>query len=233
VCLHPGDVLFAAPNCWNFPTWQREGEILCLLFGKKQLGLSLVSTRAPGKPILAASKFAVSQPVNGPLPHLLQALLELHQTRQTPEAFPPLIQALLHCVRHLVLETPTPESDGRTQSFFERICIFLQSNYQNSITRDSVAAQFGVTPNHLSRLFHTHGHMTFIDYLTHVRIDRGKHLLCTYNLKLDDIAVRCGFRDAPYFCRVFKRLTKTTPADYRARRLQHLEKANSPKPPAA
>jgi AraC-like DNA-binding protein len=63
--------------------------------------------------------------------------------------------------------------------------------------------------------------MTFIDYLIHVRIARSKFLLCNYNFKLEDVAVRCGFRDAPYFCRVFKRLTKATPIEYRARMLQH------------
>jgi transcriptional regulator GlxA family with amidase domain len=54
----------------------------------------------------------------------------------------------------------------------------------------------------VSRLFQTHGHMTF-SYLTHVRIDRGKHLLHHYNLKLDEIAARCGYYGAPYFCHVF------------------------------
>ena len=57
--------------------------------------------------------------------------------------------------------------------------------------------------------------MTFSSYLTHVRIDRAKHLLRSYNLKLDDVAVRCGYHDTPYFCHVFKNLTKATPAEYR------------------
>ena len=66
--------------------------------------------------------------------------------------------------------------------------------------------------------------MTFSNYLTHVRIDRAKHLLYNYDLKLDEIAARCGYYDAPYFCRVFKRLTKTTPAEYRMRVRHDLEK---------
>lgn len=49
-----------------------------------------------------------------------------------------------------------------------------------------------------------------------VRTDRAKHLLRSYDLKLDDIAARCGYRDTAYFCRVFKRLAKMTAADYRA-----------------
>jgi len=95
--------------------------------------------------------------------------------------------------------------------------VYLQNHYQHEITRESVASEFEVSPNHLSRLFHTHGHMTFSSYLTHVRIDRAKHLLRDYNLKLDDIAVRCGYGNAPYFCLVFKRTTKLTPAEYRSR----------------
>jgi AraC-like DNA-binding protein len=132
-----------------------------------------------------------------------------------------------------VSEAPASAAESRAQSLFERVCVYLQSTYHEDVTRDSVAGQFGVTPNHLSRLFHAHGHMTFISYLTHVRIDRAKYLLCNYNLKLDDIAARCGFRDGPYFCRVFKRLTKTTPADYRARMLQEIARKQQSETPAA
>ena len=59
--------------------------------------------------------------------------------------------------------------------------------------------------------------MTFSNYLTHVRIDRAKHLLRSYNFKLDEIAERCGYHTTPYFCQTFKRLTKLTPAEYRVK----------------
>ena len=91
----------------------------------------------------------------------------------------------------------------------------MAASTANDITRDSVAEQFGITPNHLSRLFQQRGQMTFSSYLTHVRIDRAKHLLRNYNLKLADIAARCGYNDTPYFCHVFKIITKSTPAGFR------------------
>jgi AraC-like DNA-binding protein len=221
VDLQPGIALFAAPHCWNLPTWQREVEVMSLLFGKKQLGISIVTARGPDSPQLIASKFTVPTPVHGPIPHILEAMLELHSVREPSGAFPELARALIRCIQHLVYESPAPETESRSQSFFERVCVYLQGNYQNDITRDSVAHQFSVSPNHLSRIFHHHGHMTFIDYLTHVRIARGKYLLCNYHLKLEDVAIRSGFRDAPYFCRVFKRLTKLTPVEYRATMQQH------------
>ena len=173
-------------------------------------------------PQLVANKFAVAAPVSGPIPHIL-----LRQcwncpplkNQPTPSISSP--TALIQCVERLVHESPAPQPENRAQSFFERVCVYLQGNFQNDITRDSVARLFSVSPNHLSRVFHRHGHMTFIDYLTHVRIARSKFLLCNYNFKLEDIAVRCGFRDAPYFCRVFRRLTKTTPLEYRTKMLHH------------
>lgn len=221
VSLTPGSVLFVPPNCWNYPTWNRKVEVMSLLFGKKQLGVSIVSAEARAMPQLAASKFAVPAPVSGPIPHILEAMLELHAVREPAAAFAALAAALLQCVQRLVHESPAPEVENRAQSFFERVCVYLQGNFQNDITRDSVARLFAVSPNHLSRVFHRHGHMTFIDYLTHVRIARSKFLLCNYNFKLEDVAVRCGFRDAPYFCRVFRRLTKQTPVEYRTRMQQH------------
>lgn len=232
VCLRPGTALFVPPNCWNYPTWKREVEVMSLLFGKKQLGVSIVSAKGRAMPQLVANKFAVPAPVSGPIPHILEAMLELFSVKDPASAFNELATALIQCVERLVHESPAPQTENRAQSFFERVCVYLQGNFQNDITRDSVARLFSVSPNHLSRVFHRHGHMTFIDYLTHVRIARGKFLLCNYNFKLEDVAVRCGFRDAPYFCRVFRRLTKTTPVEYRTKMLHHSAPLTPEKSPA-
>jgi len=215
VRLRPGSALFAAPNCWNLPTWKHGVELISLLFGKKHLGISLVTGRGPDVPQLAAQKFSIPWPLTGPLPHILDAMVELQSAGEPQEALVNLSQALVSCVQEL-LRHPANRSASRAQGLLESVCVYLQNHYQYDIARDSVAEQFNVTPNHLSRLFQTHGSMTFSSYLTHVRIDRAKHLLRSYNLKLDDISIRCGYRDTPNFCRVFKQLTKATPAEYRA-----------------
>ena len=216
VRLLPGAALFAAPNCWNLPVWHSNLELMSLLFGKKQIGISIVTARGSHDPELAARKFSLSWPLAGPVQHILDAMLALQAAGGPDEALPELARALISCVGGL-LRQPPGRAGGRALGLLESVCVFLQDHYQYEITRDSVARQFGVTPNHLSRLFQTHGHMTFSGYLTHVRIDRAKFLLRSYDLKLDEIAARCGYRDTPYFCHVFKRLTKATPAAYRTK----------------
>jgi AraC-like DNA-binding protein len=214
VVLRPGMALYAGPNCWNLPEWQPGLELLSILFGRTQLGVSLVSARTKKSPQLASQKHALPRPISGPVPHLLIALAEMEAEDEASPAIADLVRALVCCVENL-LRQPVTRTGGRAQTLLEEIRAFLQSHYQYEITRDSVADHFGITPNHLSRLFQTHGRMTFSRYLTHVRIDRAKHLLRHYNLKLDDIAARCGYHDTPYFWHVFKKMTKTTPMAYR------------------
>jgi AraC-like DNA-binding protein len=215
--LAPGDALFAAPNCWNLPTWRHKVQLMSLLFGKKQIGISIVSSNGSANPTLTAQKFSIPRPLTGPLPKILDAMVELQMGGGPLAAFPDLARALLLCVQESVRQ-PAPPTGTRAMSLMEDVCVFLQNHYQYDITRDSVARQFSISPNHLSRIFQLHGHMTFSNYLMHVRTDRAKHLLRSYNLKLDDVAARCGYRDTAYFCRVFKKLAKMTPAAYRAQR---------------
>ena len=212
--LRPGMALYAAPNCWNLPEWQPGLELLSIFFGRAQLNISLVSARSKNYPQLASQKYSLPRPISGPVPHLLIALAELHAEDEASPALTDLVRALVCCVENL-LRQPVTRHGSRAQTLLEEIRVFLQSHYQYEITRDSVADQFGISPNHLSRLFQTHGRMTFSNYLTHVRIDRAKHLLRNYTLKLDDIAARCGYHDTPYFWHVFKKMTKTTPMAYR------------------
>lgn len=216
VNLRPGSALLAPPHCWNLPEWRPGLELLCLGFSRARINLSLVSASAKRRQQIAARKSSLRQPPHGPVHHIVSALEELPTGEVAGPIATELIRALLHSVEHL-LHQPADQPVSQAQRLLDDIREFLQSHYQYEITRDSVAQQFEVSPNHLSRLFRTHGRMTFSGYLTQVRMDRAKHLLRNYNLKLQDIAVRCGYHDTPYFCHVFKHATKSTPKEYRLR----------------
>jgi AraC-like DNA-binding protein len=216
VHLQPGMALFAAAKCWNLPEWKPGLELLSILFRKTQLGISLISAgQRPGSRIVSR-KHSISGPFAGPIPHILSALTELQTMEGSAQTTTELIRALLCAVEDLLRQPPT-QRVSHAHRLLEDIRGYIQGHHQYQITRDSVARQFGISPNHLSRLFQTHGGTTFSGYLTQTRIDRAKHLLRSYTLKLDDIAARCGYNDTPYFCHVFKRLTRCTPREYRLR----------------
>lgn len=68
--------------------------------------------------------------------------------------------------------------------------------------------------------------MRFNDYLNLVRVNRAKFMLQNYNLTLKEIAANCCYTDTAYFCRVFKKISKVTPTDYRARSLASKPRTN-------
>jgi len=57
--------------------------------------------------------------------------------------------------------------------------------------------------------------MTFVEYLTRVRIERARELLASQDLRSYEIAEQVGFRDAHYFSLTFKKQTGYSPTEYR------------------
>ena len=57
--------------------------------------------------------------------------------------------------------------------------------------------------------------MTVTDYINLTRVRRSLKMLSSTSLRMPEIAERCGFSDANYYSRTFKRIHGTTPNEYR------------------
>jgi len=55
-----------------------------------------------------------------------------------------------------------------------------------------------------------------LDYLMRRRIERAQYLLLTSHASVKEIADAVGIGDAAYFSRVFTRLCRVAPSEYRA-----------------
>ena len=214
ISTETGDAVFVEPNCWNKPTFDKPVEFISFLFGKQHTGISHVIADGTSEYNIKADKITFSRQIGGPVEKIIALILELRQQPSDFEAYPQLLEALLWVCRNMVAETK-PIKKTREGLLFDEICTYLQENFQYEITRSSVAKHFNFTPNHISRIFKQEGSMRFIDYLTYVRIDRAKFMLSQYDMKLDEIAQRCGYSEAGYFCRIFKKVTKKTPFEYK------------------
>ena len=207
--LEPNDVVFIPANSWDKPNMEKKSTALHLLFGKKHTGASLVTT---GQEI-SADKIAIPHTLAGPEQKIIDTVLELHRTKMEFDSYNHLLTALLGCYVSRLANYNTPMT-SRSNMLFQDICGHIQENFQNDISRSSIAKYYDISPNHLSRLFKTNGYMRFCDYINYVRINRAKFLLQHYNLSLNQISKRCGYNDVVYFCRIFKKITKKTPKQY-------------------
>lgn len=104
---------------------------------------------------------------------------------------------------------------NRNQTLFEQMRNYIEVHYQQDISRETLAEQFYISPNYVSHVFQREAEMRFQEYLTHIRLEHAKDMLRQYDLKIKDIARRCGFNDSNYFCKLFKEKTERSPTEYR------------------
>ncbi len=98
---------------------------------------------------------------------------------------------------------------------------YISINYFNDISLRQISKDFFMNESYLSDLFKKETGYSFSSYLSNVRIDQSKVLLAQVDLKIQDIAEMVGYNDSRYFIKVFRKITKMTPTEYRERILNH------------
>jgi two-component system, response regulator YesN len=92
---------------------------------------------------------------------------------------------------------------------------YIEAHYAEALTLETVAEYVELSPFYFSKLFKDRFGMTFIDFVTDVRIRQAKHFLKEGALSLKEICYSIGYKDPNYFSRVFKKHTGLSPTEYR------------------
>ncbi len=102
-------------------------------------------------------------------------------------------------------------------SLIHRCTEYIDKNYRERITLESLSRVVFLSQAYISRIFHKETGSSFNDYLNTVRVGHSKIMLRKQSLRIADIALSVGFEDQSYFTKVFKRHTGMTPGHYRER----------------
>ncbi|MDQ1914699.1 helix-turn-helix domain-containing protein [Paenibacillus sp. GD4] len=89
---------------------------------------------------------------------------------------------------------------------------FVDSNMSLSL----LSERFQMSPSYVSRLFKDEFGENFVDYVAKVRIEHAKGLLRETNESIHEIATRVGYTNYMSFNRAFKKITSTTPGEFRS-----------------
>lgn len=99
----------------------------------------------------------------------------------------------------------------------ERAKHYIGQHYADSeLSVESVCTHLHLSPAYFSTLFKREEGMSFIAYVTNVRMERAAHLLLESDDKTYLIAEKTGYTDPNYFSYVFKRRFGISPSKYRA-----------------
>lgn len=103
---------------------------------------------------------------------------------------------------------------GKSLRLVSKVKEYIEENYRNNISVESVARAMHVTPTHLCRVVHDSISMTPLEYITSLRIEEAKRLMIETALNISEIAYRSGFMDCNYFSRIFRKKTGLSPTAF-------------------
>lgn len=119
-------------------------------------------------------------------------------------------------IRH-TRDSMTIASNQRTTKECGFIKRYIDSNYVESISLDTLAQMSHMNKFYLIHAFSKYTGMSPINYLIARRITESKNLLATTNYSISQVSDIIGFSSQSYFSQCFKKATGETPNAYRKR----------------
>ena len=104
---------------------------------------------------------------------------------------------------------PKPQED------IYQIMDYIDQHLGEGLTLSGLSVEFGYSPAYFSRFFLRHTGVHFSQYLLRRRVERGRQLLLSTDLPIDQLAHRLGFCDSSHFVRKFREVVGESPARYR------------------
>ncbi len=92
---------------------------------------------------------------------------------------------------------------------------FIHENYMTPISLTQLAGMLNVSTNYYAILFRKVIGYNFTDFLLGIRMYHARRLLRDTKFPISQVSERCGFTDAAYFSKIFRRHFKMTPHQYR------------------
>lgn len=102
-----------------------------------------------------------------------------------------------------------------TAELMNEVLDYIKTHFEKDLGIEQVAEQVGLSVSYFSNLFKQMTGLTFLEYLTNVRVDHACLLIENLDLKTYEIAEKVGYTDQRYFSQVFKKKMKKTPSEYR------------------
>ena len=107
------------------------------------------------------------------------------------------------------------DSSGEGQRLLEAVRSRVIASLPEAVDVKGLATEYGMSRTHFSHFFRACTGLTPARFATEVRIHQATRKLLDTRAPLKQIAEACGFANANYFCKVFRRLQHMSPASYR------------------
>lgn len=158
---------------------------------------------------------------------LFQAFSRFHAAVERQESTLEQQSRWVECVRlllaHHAEKAPLAIRAINAHRAIGRAKAYLHDRFNEAVCLDELAAAAGLSRFHLLRTFARHVGTPPHAYQIRVRIERATRLLRA-GMAPGNVALTVGFADQSHFTRHFRRITRTTPAQYARMTLESVSK---------
>lgn len=104
------------------------------------------------------------------------------------------------------------------QDAVDRVIRFLERNYDKPLSLAEAARFACLSPKYLSRIFREKTAKSFTRFRLGLRMEKAKKMLKESSLTVKEVAEKLGYGNAESFIRMFEKIVRATPTEYRRRR---------------
>jgi two-component system, response regulator YesN len=97
----------------------------------------------------------------------------------------------------------------------QRIKHYIIEHSHEDISLETLGNKVGLSPIYISKIFKEKLGINYIDFLTDCRIGKAKKLMNDHEKSIKEITFEVGYHEPNYFSKVFKKVTGTSPKEYR------------------
>lgn len=143
-----------------------------------------------------------------------QELLDLKNLRREYPSSPD----QKHLVREVSLKLADVISNQKVAApskMIQAALDYINRHFSENISLQEVADNINISKNYLCDIFKKEIGITFINYVTNLRIEKAKEFLANTDMKMYEVSNAVGYNDYAYFSQIFKKHTGTTLSAYR------------------
>lgn len=109
---------------------------------------------------------------------------------------------------------PISSSDTK----FSEVLDYIDTHFSSELCICDIADKFGYDKSYFCRKFKSQTGVTCLEYLNAIRLEAAAEMLKTGNITVVSVAANCGYKDANYFSRAFKKKYGVSPTKWQEHR---------------
>lgn len=92
---------------------------------------------------------------------------------------------------------------------------YMDARYNTPLSVEHISNYLGISKYYFCTMFKRETGKTFTQLLNEIRVEKSKYLLLEGKQSILDTAIAVGYNNQNYYNMIFKRITKTTPLEFR------------------